>query len=55
MFIYFLDAVNFDKLLSSIKAGTGIEDGESSQFDERTDESSAVQYFQVFYLLSHLS
>jgi hypothetical protein len=47
VFVY-LDAVSFNKLLTSIKSGKGIEDGETSQFDERTEESSALQYFQVY-------
>ena len=43
----FLDAISFSKLLASIKAGRSIDDGDNSQFDERTEESSAEQYFQV--------
>ncbi len=46
--MYFLDAINFNKLLESIKSGKNIDDTETSQFDERTEESSAQQYFQVF-------
>jgi hypothetical protein len=42
-----LDAISFNKLLGSIKAGKGFDDSEASQFDERTEESSAQQYFQV--------
>jgi len=48
IYMYFLDAVNFNKLLESIKSGKNIDDTETSQFDERTEESSAQQYFQVF-------
>lgn len=48
-----LDAISFNKLLASIKAGRSIEDGENSQFDERTEESSAEQYFQVEFCLSN--
>ncbi|CAF1282644.1 unnamed protein product [Adineta steineri] len=46
------DATSFKKLLVSIKAGRSIEDNISSQFDERTEESSAVQYFQFYGYLS---
>jgi hypothetical protein len=41
-----LDAISFNKLLASLKAGKGF-DVDGSQFDERTEESSAQQYFQV--------
>jgi hypothetical protein len=47
LFTYLIDAINFNKLLGSIKSGKSIEEGETSQFDERTEESSAQQYFQV--------
>lgn len=46
--IFPLDANDFNKLLSSIKMGKSIERNAGSQFDDRTEESSAVQYFQVF-------
>jgi hypothetical protein len=42
-----LDAINFNKILESIKSGENIDDIPTSQFDERTEESSAEQYFQV--------
>ncbi|CAF1112249.1 unnamed protein product [Adineta ricciae] len=46
------DASNFNKLLSSIRAGKKIEDIASSQFDERTEEGSAEQYFQFYGYLA---
>ena len=48
---FLLDLNSFRKILSTIKSGRSIEDNISSQFDERTEESSAVQYFQVCFLL----
>jgi hypothetical protein len=47
MFPSHSDAANFNKLLRSIKTGQDIDDGANSQFDERTEEASAEQYFQV--------
>ncbi|CAF0936641.1 unnamed protein product [Rotaria sordida] len=46
------DAISFNKLLLSIKSGKSIDDSISCQFDERTEESSAVQYFQFYGYLS---
>lgn len=48
------DANNFVKHLSLVKSGQNIDDNSSSssQFDERTEESSAVQYFQFYGYLS---
>ncbi|CAF2496111.1 unnamed protein product [Rotaria sp. Silwood2] len=46
------DGTNFNKLLLSIKSGKSIEGNASCQFDERTEESSAVQYFQFYGYLS---
>lgn len=46
-----VDASSFKKALASVKAGRNIEGGDSSQFDERTEESSAEQYFQVEFLM----
>ncbi len=46
------DAISFNKLLGSVKAGKGFDDSEASQFDERTEESSAQQYFQVYFNLT---
>ncbi|CAF0798860.1 unnamed protein product [Adineta ricciae] len=46
------DLNSFKKILSTIKSGRSIEDNISSQFDERTEESSAVQYFQFYGYLS---
>lgn len=48
-----LDAISFNKVLASVKAGRSIEDGDNSQFDERTEESSAEQYFQVEFSVSY--
>jgi len=43
-----IDANSFLKHLSSVKLGQDInENASSSQFDDRTEESSALQYFQV--------
>lgn len=42
-----LDVSKFFQVLGAIKAGKTISDSSISQFDERTEESSAVQYFQV--------
>jgi hypothetical protein len=45
----------------SIKLGRSIEKNASCQFDDRTEESSAVQYFQVnncsfcFFSIIHLN
>ncbi|CAF3359888.1 unnamed protein product [Rotaria socialis] len=46
------DAINFNKILASIKSGENIDDIPTSQFDERTEESSAEQYFQFYGYLS---
>ncbi|UJR24979.1 hypothetical protein I4U23_006342 [Adineta vaga] len=46
------DVISFKKLLSTIKSGGSIEDNASSQFNHRTEESSAVQYFQFYGYLS---
>ncbi|CAF3812629.1 unnamed protein product [Rotaria magnacalcarata] len=46
------DVTSFNKLLLSIKLGKNIEENVSCQFDERTEESSAVQYFQFYGYLS---
>jgi len=46
------DAANFSKLLGSIKTGKDIEDGANSQFDERTEEASAEQYFAFYGYLA---
>jgi histone-arginine methyltransferase CARM1 len=46
------DANSFKKLLSSVKSGRNIDENVSCQFDERTEESSAVQYFQFYGYLS---
>jgi hypothetical protein len=47
VFIYLIDAINFNKLLGTIKSGKNLEHDETSQFSERTEEASAEQYFQV--------
>lgn len=47
MIILNLEAISFSKLLQSIKSGENLEDIPASQFDERTEEASAEQYFQV--------
>lgn len=47
MIILNLEAISFSKLLQSIKSGENLEDIPASQFDERTEEGSAEQYFQV--------
>lgn len=39
---YFPDLKNFHSLINEVKVGKGY-----SVFSERTDDSSAVQYFQV--------
>lgn len=41
------DATSFGKVLAAIKDGRNIDASSISQFDERTEESSAQQYFQV--------
>jgi len=47
------DANSFLKHLSSVKLGQDInENASSSQFDDRTEESSALQYFQFYGYLS---
>ncbi|UJR23845.1 hypothetical protein I4U23_026820 [Adineta vaga] len=46
------DAANFNNVLSSIKSGKNIDDAASSQFDERTEEASAEQYFQFYGYLA---
>jgi histone-arginine methyltransferase CARM1 len=46
------DALSFNRLLGSIKSGKSIDGNEASQFDERTEESSAEQYFQFYGYLS---
>ncbi|CAF2040224.1 unnamed protein product [Rotaria magnacalcarata] len=46
------DVTSFNKVLLSIKLGKNIEENVSCQFDERTEESSAVQYFQFYGYLS---
>ncbi|CAF2458198.1 unnamed protein product [Rotaria sp. Silwood2] len=46
------DAMHFNKVLEYIKSGIDIDDLENSQFDERTEESSAEQYFQFYGYLS---
>jgi hypothetical protein len=51
IYIFFIDALSFSRLLGSIKSGKSIDGNEASQFDERTEESSAEQYFQVENLL----
>lgn len=46
-FLLLADVTSFKNLLTSIKAGRPLEDRGACQFDVRTEESSAVQYFQV--------
>jgi len=46
------DVISFNKLLCSIKTGKDIDGSEASLFDERTEESSAEQYFQFYGYLS---
>jgi hypothetical protein len=53
IYMYFLDAVNFNGVLTSIKSGKDIEDSGNSLFDERTEEASAEQYFQVEFFYSY--
>ena len=53
--LFLLDANNFKKHLLSIKLGRSIDENASCQFDERTEESSAVQYFQVCFIIEYSS
>ena len=46
------DATKFHKILGAIKSGRNIDDEAASIFDERTEESSALQYFQFYGYLS---
>ena len=46
------DVTSFKNLLISIKSGRSLDDRRACQFDARTEESSAVQYFQVSSILS---
>ncbi|CAF1093878.1 unnamed protein product [Rotaria sp. Silwood1] len=46
------DATSFNTLLGFIRSGKDIDDFENSQFDERTDDFSAEQYFHFYSCLS---
>jgi len=46
------DAIKFHQILGAIKSGKNLFDESSSIFDERTEESSALQYFQFYAYLS---
>ncbi|CAF0744285.1 unnamed protein product [Adineta steineri] len=46
------DALNFNKVLGLIKSGKDLDDNGNSQFNERTEDASAEQYFQFYGYLS---
>ncbi|CAF0787914.1 unnamed protein product [Adineta steineri] len=46
------DALNFNKIVGLIKSGKDFDDNGNSQFNERTEDASAEQYFQFYGYLS---
>ncbi|CAF0813781.1 unnamed protein product [Adineta steineri] len=46
------DALNFNKVVGLIKSGKDFDDNGNSQFNERTEDASAEQYFQFYGYLS---